>query len=163
MSEEYENELDVRRDIVTSIQQDLAALDKSYDRTHELREQIFEKVNNAITIMEISDNDPETLDAQVKLLNTATALLNDMDKQRLSRVGVKIKLKQNDNQEDHSKIITEFLSKLSSGNIPIVPPSSHPATQESMDMVEDTIEELFATSGDEILDTELREDPTDYS
>jgi hypothetical protein len=143
---------------ISSLEQDAAKMDQVFDQTAGIRGKITNKLVGVIDKMEIDpDKDsPRDLETKIMVINAATGILNDTDSQQLKRVNVKAKLKELDTNNQHAEIVMEFLQQVDLSN-----PTNRPDfTQEDVD---EEIEQNFDDTGVENKESELREDPTDYT
>lgn len=105
---------DIKSVAVTTIEQDAANVDKTYDETAELRKRITTKVMSAVDKTEIQNyDDPDTIHAKMAIYNSASNILNDTNKSALDRAKLKVKLKDMENADADRKEVVAAIREIS--------------------------------------------------
>lgn len=97
---------------VTSLTRDLSAVDKVFTKTHDVRDRMIDQLYATVDGMHLS-GDPEKLEAQTKLINTLSSLLNDQDTAIYKRASLKMRVKETEDVTAIGANVAELLSRIS--------------------------------------------------
>ena len=151
--------MSIATDIVTTLlDEDMATLDHTFTKTADRREQLAEKLQTSVVSLELDTSDPESLDAKLKLVKAYKDVLNDIDGNISRRVNIKLKRKEAEHNDNASEVVSEFLRSIS-GKIF----SQSIEDNGIFENIESDLQRRQAEMDDEVLDTELRNDPNDLS
>lgn len=144
---------------VRDIMDDMVELDITFDHTREQRQSIYNKLKMTLDKLDIDvKDDSETMSSKLQVFNTATSVLNDMDKQIRDKISLKSKVKLEESEVQHSKAITEQFSKLI-----YIEPTSNSDKTNITEIDDNVISEKLKNNNLTISETELREDSKDIS
>lgn len=144
-----------------SLDEDMAFFDQAAEHTDTRLARLSNKLDTAIDALtlNVADNaDPKLLQAQMAVVKTAAQLEMARLNAARARVDVKQKRQDGETQANANQAVAELLRDLARRG------GARPATA-PLDVAgaQDSVAQRFTSSGERILDTELRADPTDLT
>lgn len=130
--------------IVNQIEADVKKLEEHCVGTYSIRQRIIDKLSVVVDGMVIdpSTDKASSLEAKMGVVNSLLKVLDDTDSQQMKIVNLKQKIKADDIKEDTlntiSNTVTEFMKRLSPGNL-VLPSSSEAQSHEASDAILDGI------------------------
>lgn len=154
---EYE---DVENDVIKNA---FRNLDKTFAKTKEYRQEIVDKLRDKLDSFLPSSEDSATLLAsKASTISSYVSILNDIDKQSVSKVNILLKNKeQEDNIEATKNIVTAFLA--SGKTLDLQKPLPYSEGARILDDADKALDKLCDEGVLEISEAQLRVDPTDLS
>jgi hypothetical protein len=150
-------ENDIKKIVISSFEEDISQLDKTYVKTAFLRDKLTEKLMDAVDKTNLFPNgDPDTTHAQLAVFNSVSSILNDIDKQIYNRANLKLKVKQGDSEEEDRKQIIEILNNYSLKEL------DKDYVEQDISEIEKELDDELEKRALEINDGELLEDPKDH-
>jgi hypothetical protein len=147
-------EENIKKVIISSFETDIAKLDETYDKTYTLRDKLVNKLISVVDDTNISpQGDPDLTHAQLAIFNSASNLLNDIDKQILNKANLKLKVKQGDSEDEDRKQIIEILNNYSLKELDTV------YEPQNLEEIEKDLDEEIERRALDIKDGELIDDP----
>ena len=151
--------------ITKTLQQDMVSMETTFSTTNDMRMAVAHQLHNTVSTMTIDPNEDRasTMLAKVGVVNALTGLLNDIDKQAKTRVDVKMRQKeQEDNNENHGKLVAAMFAQCLGKDLKFNQPAEGTVVVTDED-VSKKLDELTADGTIIIEDFEKRDDPTDLS
>lgn len=132
---------DVVTDKITEVGVLVDQMDQVFNDTAVVRKQIQDKLLTGLSEMKLDPNgDPETLEAQLKLLTSLDAIAGAREKAFTTRVNTRMKKQE---QEDTSKYLSALVAEtLSKVNTQYVPSANQEVSASSIEEIEKKMAEL---------------------
>lgn len=145
-----ESEIDRVKQKIKTLEEDVANVDEVFDRTANKRDIILDKIMDVVNDFKITDkSSSREIETQLAKINTASSVLNDMEKAVVTKANLKVKLKDMESQDNHNEAIIETLKAI---NLSKINTNYEPINEEKLDK---EIEERIVDDGLDITDGEL--------
>lgn len=146
--------------MIRTLEDELETFDKVADQATELRNEI---INVSMTAVRKIDMDkvevlnPDDAQSVSKVLSTALKAVSDQESTAVRRINAKIKQADQKRADGTSELVVDLYRKMASGQ----PMTNMPAVNLDTDLSK--IDKEFTLAGGDISETELRDNPKDYS
>ena len=145
----------------SALDSELKRVDQVLDQTTIDRNTIKEKLLSVVSNMNIDPNaKPSEIEAKMNIVTTAAGILNDIDKNATTKVNIKMKHKENTDTASSSQQVIDLLRRYN-GQQGHQTDVTSTAAAPNHEAASAKLEEAFTATGSAVLETELRESPTD--
>lgn len=159
-----DDQLDLNDETIVSytpdtLEDDLKKMDKCFNDTSSIRQQIIKKLTPIVLNMDIDTEsvmDRESasaLDSKLNVINSLNNLLNDEDKSIKTKIEIKTKQKELIENGKQAEAFVTALNELSR--------LKTEAIQSAMNTADDSLNQRIYEENIEVSEAELRDDPTD--